>query len=206
MGEILETMNCLVREGTIRYFGVSNWKASRILEADARAAALGLQPISTSQIQFGFGVCTPGRWGDQSVVCMDRGEYAIYRDLQMPVYAYSAQSEGYFPRILSGEKEKLSESTLAKSDSRVNQIRARRLKELRELCQKEGRPCPSPEFVSREYCLRTPFPVVFIHGGASQDRLRAVTERERDPNQRISEKDWAYLLQDGDFKDEGFVF
>ncbi len=67
-GEIMESMNCLVREGRIRYFGVSNWKASRILEADACASARGLQPISASQIQFGFGICTPGRWGDGSVV------------------------------------------------------------------------------------------------------------------------------------------
>lgn len=146
-GEILETMNCLVREGKIRYFGVFNWKASRILEADTWAEARGLQPISASQIQFGFGVCTPDRWGDQSVVCMDSREYAVYRRLQMPVYAYSAQSEGYFARILSGEKEKISEGTLAKYDSSVNQVRARRLKELRELRRNEGRPCPSPEFV-----------------------------------------------------------
>ena len=104
-GEIMETMNCLVREGKIRYFDVSNWKASRILEADAWAAARGLQPISASQIQFGFGVCTPERWGDKSVVCMDNEEYAVYSRLQMPVYAYSAQSEGYFARILSGEKK-----------------------------------------------------------------------------------------------------
>ena len=41
-GEIMETMNCLVREGKIRYFGVSNWKASRILETDAWAASRGL--------------------------------------------------------------------------------------------------------------------------------------------------------------------
>jgi aryl-alcohol dehydrogenase-like predicted oxidoreductase len=143
-GEILKTMNCLVREGKIRYFGVSNWKASRILEADAWAKARRLQPISASQIQFGFGVCTPERWGDQSVVCMDSREYAVYRRLQMPVYTYSAQSEGYFARILSGEKEKLSGGTIAKYNSSVNQIRARRLKELRELRRNEGRPCPPP--------------------------------------------------------------
>ena len=102
------------------------------------------------------------------------------------------------------EKKKLSGGTLAKYDSSINQIRARRLKELRELCRNEGRPCPSPEYVSLEYCLRAPFPVVFIHGGSRRERLLAVTEREGNPENRICKEDWAFLLQDGDFGEDGF--
>lgn len=199
--EILETLNGLAEEGKIRYFDVSNWKASRILEADACAEAQGLQPISASQIQFGFGICSPKRWGDESVVCMNEEEYALYRKLQLPLYAYSAQSEGYFARVLSGEKDRLSPGTLDKYDSRVNQKRAERLQELAELCRREGRPCPSPAFVFLEYCLRAPFPVVFIHGGSNKDRLLAVRKRAEKDTERISPKDWAFLLQDGDFGD-----
>ena len=58
---------------------------------------------------------------------------------------------------------------------------------------------PPRKNVSLEYCLRAPFPVVFIHGGSSRERLLAVTEREGNPENRICKEDWAFLLQDGDF-------
>ena len=37
VGEILETMNALHKEGKIRYFGCSNWSGQRMREADAYA-------------------------------------------------------------------------------------------------------------------------------------------------------------------------
>ena len=52
VGEIMETMNELKREGLVRYFACSNWSAERMEEADRYAAAHGLAGFSADEIMF----------------------------------------------------------------------------------------------------------------------------------------------------------
>ena len=66
------------------------------MEANEYAASHGLSGAVASQIQYGLGICTPSDWGDSTIVCMDNSEYMAYEKLQIPVYGYSAQAEGYF--------------------------------------------------------------------------------------------------------------
>lgn len=98
-------------------FGVSNWTAKRIMEANEYAASHGLSGAVASQIQYGLGICTPSDWGDSTIVCMDNSEYMAYEKLQIPVYGYSAQAEGYFPLYIRGGSGALG------SDTRKNMIR-----------------------------------------------------------------------------------
>lgn len=50
--ETLITLNDLVRQGKVRYIGVSNWSASQISEACAITAARGWEPIISLQPQY----------------------------------------------------------------------------------------------------------------------------------------------------------
>lgn len=145
-------MNRWIRRGVIRYFGVSNWTSERIKEANEYAAAHGLQGAAASQIQYGLGVCTTSDWGDPTIVCMDSSEYKAYERLQIPVYGYSAQAEGYFPVYLKGGSEALSPDIRKKYDTPVNRKRADRLAQLAE---KRSFPFPG-SWLSMSFIL--PFP------------------------------------------------
>lgn len=187
-GEVVEMMNDWIRQGKIRYFGVSNWSTKRIKEANAYAESHGLQKISASQIQYGLGVCTAKDWGDESVICMDGGEYEEYKKLMIPVYAYSAQAEGYFPIYLEKGVGALSQDTRKKYDTKVNRERAGRLA---ELVRKKG---VSLSWVMAEYVFRSPFPAVFIMGGSNEDRMKEILELDRKHTRQLTEEEWEGLV------------
>mgnify|MGYP000845761391 FL=1 len=188
-GEVVEMMNEWIRQGKIRYYGVSNWKTERIREANAYAAAHGLCGISASQIQYGFGACTTNSWGDSTIVCMNEREYREYQKLQIPVYAYSAQAEGYFPIYLKGGSEALSDSTRQKYDTNINRERAEKL---RQLCEIKD---ISLSWLMAEYVLRSPFPAVFILGGSNEKRLREIMEYESNHVRQLTDEEWDYLMR-----------
>jgi len=50
--ETLSTLNDLVRQGKVRYIGVSNWTASQIVEACSIIAAKGWEPLVSLQPQY----------------------------------------------------------------------------------------------------------------------------------------------------------
>jgi aryl-alcohol dehydrogenase-like predicted oxidoreductase len=50
--ETLSTLNDLVREGKVRYIGVSNWTASHVAEAATLTAAKGWEPLVSLQPQY----------------------------------------------------------------------------------------------------------------------------------------------------------
>jgi len=52
LAETLSTLNDLVRQGKVRYLGVSNWTASQIVEACSIIAAKGWEPLVSLQPQY----------------------------------------------------------------------------------------------------------------------------------------------------------
>ena len=50
--ETLSTLNDLVRQGKVRYIGVSNWTASSIVEAAMLASSHGWEPLASLQPQY----------------------------------------------------------------------------------------------------------------------------------------------------------
>lgn len=103
VGEIMDTLNRFVRAGKVRALGASNWPAARIREANVCAEAAGMQPFTVSQIQWSLAVCRPEDFGDDTLVCMDRVEYAAYLDMNLPVMAYSSQAKGVLAKWIAGE-------------------------------------------------------------------------------------------------------
>ena len=64
VGEILESLNEWVESGAVRALGASNWRASRIEEANRYAASHGLQGFTVSQIQWSLARTSPDKLGD----------------------------------------------------------------------------------------------------------------------------------------------
>ena len=100
-GEIIETMNKLVKEGKINKFGASNWKYYRIDEADKYAAAHGLNGFEGSQIRFSPAVIAPNGNADRTLVDMDIESFRYYAEKQIPVAAFASQAKGFFSKMAS---------------------------------------------------------------------------------------------------------
>lgn len=164
--EVVDSCDALVREGLTRYVGASNWSVQRIRQANAYAAKTGKHGFSMSQIQFGLGVCTPENWGDASVVCMDAPSYDWYRTADLPLYAYSAQAQGFFSLYLAGGEGALSEDTRKKYLTPENVIRAQHLRQISETTG-----IPVPTFVT-QYVLTRGFDAFLILGCSKTHRLR----------------------------------
>ena len=108
-GEILEFMNSFISQGKIKNFGVSNWHASRVFEANKYAAEHTLKPIVASQIKWSLATPNVGV-GDPTLVEMDESEYELYKTVNFPVIAYSSQGKGIFSLLDAGGVPALNES------------------------------------------------------------------------------------------------
>lgn len=103
VSEIMPVLDSLVKSGKTRAVGVSNWTASRIVEANRFARENGLSPLVASQINYSLAVTTPAATGDLTHITMNSVEYGWYRETQFPVMAYSSKARGYFIKMAAGE-------------------------------------------------------------------------------------------------------
>lgn len=187
--EIIDICDEFVKKGIVRYIGVSNWNSKRIEKANAYAKLNKKTMFSMSQIQFGFGICTRDRWGDYSVVCMDDTEYTWYKQNNMPVYAFSAQAQGFFSIVNEKGLGYLTEDTKTKYGCEENIQRAERLK---KLCSQKG---ISSSAVVMDYVLSREFPTVFLLGCSKAERVKEV---QSNINIHLSDNEWKYLLNDNE--------
>lgn len=103
---IILFMNRLVQEGKIKRFGASNWTAERIKEANQFAKENGLLGFSASQMRFNPAYCIYERpW----LVGMDKVSFAQYKEMNLPVVAYSSQAKGFFSKMAEKGESALSE-------------------------------------------------------------------------------------------------
>lgn len=123
--EIMDTLDAFVKEGKVRALGASNWTPGRIAAANAYAAAAGKTPFCLSQIQWSLAVCRPADFGDDTLCCMDEEAYEAYRDMKLPVMAFSAQAKGVLSKWLAGERQP--DGFIGRVMTAENQARAARL-------------------------------------------------------------------------------
>ena len=131
VGGIMETLAGLVEAKKTVCFGVSNWRGSRIKEANEYAEAHGLPKIAASQIEYSLPQVNVDVI-DSTLVVMDRTEFAFYSETGMPVFAFTSQGKGYFDRLKKGN---LDEKVSARY---TNAINARNAKVMDALCGVNG--------------------------------------------------------------------
>ena len=107
--EYIDTLNEAKRAGKIRVFGVSNWRAERIREANRYADENGLEGFAVSSPNYGLTRQMEDLWGGGCVTISgpehrtDREWYAM---TGMPVIAYSSLGRGFFSgKFRSGDPE-----------------------------------------------------------------------------------------------------
>lgn len=154
-GQIIETMNELVKEGKIKKFGASNWTSKRIAEANAYAEKHSLNGFSASQIRFNPAYCLGERGG---LVGMDENEFEFYKKNNMPVAAYSSQAKGFFSKVVESGVDALSEKAKKRYLCDENLERAELLKMLAEKNE-----CSIASIICGAFCsFETPqvFPII----------------------------------------------
>lgn len=95
--EIADTLVSLVRSGKARYIGLSNWSTERLEEADKYCSEHGIA-IAASQIQFGLACPNIGNI-DPTLEIMKKNEFDYYSKKDISLFAFSAQSKGYFSKL-----------------------------------------------------------------------------------------------------------
>ena len=161
--EIMETLHSFVCKGYTRAIGCSNWRADRIAAANAYAAAKGLTPFTSSEIQWSLAYSNGEMQGDPSLVCMDAAEYAFYEKTSMPVLAFSSQGKGFFARGASGEAQ--NSKAINRFDCPLNRERLARTVELAE---RRGISVTSAVLA---YITSAPFPAAALIGCKKPEQL-----------------------------------
>ncbi len=164
VSEIMPTLDSFVRDGKIRFLGVSNWRVERIAEANRYAIEHGLTPFSVSQISFSLARSTPQQYGDDTLVCMNDHEYAWYLSNDFPVMAFSAQAKGFFSKLIAGE------AVTPKINSRfLTDENLARLERVRAVATAKG---VSPAAVAMAYLMENPVRTSAIFSCRTPAQLR----------------------------------
>jgi len=97
VAELIDALNELVDLGKIRAFGVSNWPAVRIAEAQAYARSHSLREFCASSCQFSLALWTRSPWPGCLTVAGDlhKGERDWYLGTQFPLLAWSPLASGF---------------------------------------------------------------------------------------------------------------
>lgn len=172
-GEILETLNELVKEGKIRYFGCSWWRLERIAEAVDYANKHGIQGFHGNQMNWSLAV--PRRFwnnnGEQTssgldVIDMnDRHTFDFHLRHRMSFFAWSSQAKGFFSKMAGRDPAALREREQQLYCTEENM---RRLKRAEQVARKWNRPVSQ---IALAYLTSQKLPVIPIIGCSTPQQL-----------------------------------
>lgn len=164
VGEIVDTLDELVKTGLAKVCGVSNWKTDRIKEANDYAEKHNKARICVSQINYSLAETTPQRLNDDTLVCMTDAEYQSYMEMNLPVMAFSSQAKGFFAKLAAGEelKNKATERFLTEEN-------LKRYERVKEVSNDTGL---SPAAVALCYLTCNPLPVSAVFSCRTEEQMK----------------------------------
>ncbi len=165
VGDILETMNELVKEGKIRYFGCSNWKPNRISESLKYAEKNGMKSFVANQMMWSLAEPDMAAVGDKTLVAMDKEGLDFHKKNNMAAVPYTSQANGYFSKLARGGPSLLSDRVKRIYHHNRNIQRMERIQKLaREMS------CTVTE-IALAYLISHDFPTFPIVGCRSVEQL-----------------------------------
>lgn len=163
--ELVAAMDEQVKAGTIRCWGVSNWRAGRIRAARQVAARQQLTGMVANQPLWNLAAIAPAAPGDPTLVVMDDALKAEHRQSGMAVIPYSAQANGFFNKLAEGRRSAL---TPLHRKMYANPENERRFRRLAAVMERTGFTVTQ---VVLGYLRSHPFPVIPIVGCQSLEQL-----------------------------------
>ncbi|MBR5152303.1 MAG: aldo/keto reductase [Clostridia bacterium] len=105
--DMMDTLALAVRQGKVRYIGVSNWDCRRFHEANAYCQSMGYPMLVGSQLQYSPATPNPEQ-NEPDLILMNEREYEYFKEQEFAVFAYAAQAKGFFSQYEKGGKDALS--------------------------------------------------------------------------------------------------
>ena len=130
VGEIMETLQGLMDDGTAAMVGVSNWHPGRIREALAYAQAHGLTPLSANQPQFSL--AAQAYFPDPTLTTMDAETYRLHTETGLACCCFSSQAHGFFTKLDETGPDRLPDSVKAQYLCPENLAIYERMKQARQ--------------------------------------------------------------------------
>jgi aryl-alcohol dehydrogenase-like predicted oxidoreductase len=158
VGTIIECLAGLREAGLLKAYGTSNWTTPRIDEANAWAAAHGLDGFGVSSQHLSLAAQNEEQW-DDTRSANDPEIHAWHERTQTPLLAWSVQARGYFFGRTGPE-------VLRVYDNAENRERRRRAEQLGE------RLGHTTAQVALAWVLQQAFPVYACFGARSADQVR----------------------------------
>lgn len=165
VGPIVEILNEHKRAGKINAFGGSNWSVARIQEANAYAAANGLEGFVASSPNFSLAVQSKPPWPNCISISGEQGaaERAWYQETQMPLFTWSSLAGGFFSGRFTRDNldtftrnfDKLAAETYGFEEN------FRRLDRVQELANEKGMSIPQ---IATAYVLSVPLNIFALVG------------------------------------------
>lgn len=122
VGDLLEVMEQFRREGKIRWYGCSNWRAPRVKEAWRYAQEHGLHGFVANQCEYNVGVRYMKPAKDDTMVAVDEEMLCFHEESQFTLMAYCSLCGGFFHKLSAygrdtvREKRYLTEQNLKVTD------------------------------------------------------------------------------------------
>ena len=173
---IMDALNRHASRGSLNLLGASNWTAARIYQANDYCVKHGMRGFDVSQICFNLMRPTPKMLGDETLVSMNDAEESIYRDMQMPIMAFTSQAAGFVSKFINVPNAQI-RSNYASDDN------LRRLDRIRALCRETGL---TPTQVTLGYLggqTLTVIPVTSVSNDAQLDDVMASADTVLTPEQ-----------------------
>ncbi|MBR5869404.1 MAG: aldo/keto reductase [Clostridia bacterium] len=173
---IMDELNRHAACGEINQLGASNWTAERIYRANDYCVKHHMRGFDVSQICFNLLRPSPKMLGDETLVSMNDAEEKIYRDLQMPIMAFTSQAGGFVSKFFGTPNAEI-RSNYASEEN------LRRLDRIRILCRDTGM---SPTEVTLGYLYGqalTVIPVTSVSNDAQLDDVVASSDAVLMPEQ-----------------------
>ncbi|HSV27433.1 MAG TPA: aldo/keto reductase [Sedimentisphaerales bacterium] len=97
--DILDMMEGFVSQGTIRYYGCSNWRVARIKEALSAAKTMGVTGFAGDQPMWSLAQWKSDAIGDTTLVQMSPELYELHKASGLAAIPYSSQAKGFFTKF-----------------------------------------------------------------------------------------------------------
>ncbi|MDG1119186.1 MAG: aldo/keto reductase [Flavimaricola sp.] len=190
VGEFVDVLNQLHKAGRIGAFGGSNWSVARLTEANAYAAAQGLQPMRFLNNNLSLAVMEQAVWPG-CITSHDPATLAYLADTGTVHVSWSSQARGYFlPEALRNRlpPETAPDTCFGSPDN------AERRRRAKELAARHG---VSANNIALAWVLARPFPSLALVGPRSVDEI-ATTLPAMGLTLSTAELDWLDLTPGGE--------
>jgi aryl-alcohol dehydrogenase-like predicted oxidoreductase len=163
--DILETLNRQVEKGKIRYFGCSNWRTERIIEAMDLAARNNINGFTGNQMHWNLCIANEGGIKDKALVAADKAMLDFHKNTNFLAVPYNSQASGFFSKIDENGVENLSAKL---KNLYYNAENLKRMERVKKLSCELSRPVTH---IILAYLMSQPFPTIPIVGCKSIKQL-----------------------------------